>query len=50
MYNEYKWADKTSKKGMVGGEQIRNWLFTGKEDNGNRFIVEHINSAKEDFN
>lgn len=38
------------KKGMAGGEQIRNLLFTGKEDNGNSFIMEHIYSAKEDFN
>lgn len=38
------------KKGMAGGEQIRNSLFTGKEDNGNSFIMEHSYSAKEDFN
>lgn len=38
------------KKGMAGGEQIRISLFTGKEDNGNSFIMEHSYSAKEDFN
>lgn len=30
------------KKGMAGGEQIRNSLFTGKEDNGNSFIMEQL--------
>lgn len=38
------------KKGKAGEEQIRISLFTGKEDNGNSFIMEHSYSAKEDFN